>query len=136
MAAIWGLSLCLMVHSPVPSFDSIPLEGKWHFNVRAGSGGNRKGSAFGYLTKDNVQDQGRYLVYTLSVYASKRVAKVITVKAGLTYRYYQMYHSFLLNNNTKPFNTSNIYLKMVSFLAFTGFEFMLGHFAINLEAGA
>ncbi len=132
------LGLVIMPYGAQPrvhTFDSIPLEGKWHFNVRAGSGWNRKGSAFGYLTKDNVQDQGRYPVYTLSVYASKRVAKVITVKAGLTYRYYQMYHSFLLNDNTEPFNTLNIYLKSSAFFAFTGFEFMLGHFPINLEAG-
>jgi Lipid A 3-O-deacylase (PagL) len=109
----------------VHTYDSIPLESKWHFNFRLGAGYNRKGSAFGPASSP------AYPVYTASVYASKRVAKVITLKVGATYRYYASYRAFI---DDTAF-TSRLALKSSAFLVFTGFEFMLGHFAINLEAG-
>ena len=116
-------------------FDSAQVEHQWHFNFRAGIGYNRKGSGTGYTTVGTgTVDNGIYPVYTASVFASKRLAKVIWYKFGVIYRYYDVYHSFLTVNAPGTF-TSNLYLKSSAFIAFNGMEFMLGHFAISIEAG-
>lgn len=109
----------------VHTYDTTAVENKWHFNLRLGSGWNRKGSAFGPASSP------RFPVYTASVYAAKRVTKAIFLKVGATYRYLASYRAF----NDDTVFTNHPILNASTFLVFTGFEFMLGHFAINLEAG-
>ena len=106
--------------------DTAKLDKKWHANFRFGSGYHERGSAFGPIGGK------KYPVYTGAIYASKRVAKVIVLKVGAIYRYYPMYLSFI--KDQQVFN-SNLKLNASAFIVFTGFEFMLGHFAISLEAG-
>ena len=108
--------------------DTTRLDTKWHSNFRYGSGYQEKGGAFGPVGGK------KYPVYTGAIYASKRVAKVIMLKVGAMYRYYPMYLSVLQEMPREGF-TSNQKLKSSAFIVFTGFEFLLGHFAISLEAG-
>lgn len=74
----------------------------------------------------------KYPVYTVSIYTSRRLAKIITAKMGLIYRYYPMYYTFL--QNQKVFD-SKLTLRSSAFIVFMGADFLLGHFAISLEAG-
>jgi hypothetical protein len=108
------------------ALDSLPVEKKWHVNFRFGSGYQEKGGPFGPVGGP------KYPVYTGSVYVSKRVGKIFLLKAGLTYRYYPMYLSFVEGDSN--FN-SQLKLKSSAFIVFVGNEFLLGHFAINFEAG-
>jgi hypothetical protein len=106
--------------------DTAKVDKHWHFNVRFGSGWHEKGSAFGPVGGK------KYPVYTAALYTSKLVGKKIYVKLGMIYRYYPLYRSFIEDHNS--FST-NLGLKSSAFILFSGFEFQLGHFAINLEAG-
>jgi hypothetical protein len=107
------------------SMDSIPVESKWHVNFRLGSGWQEKGAgaSIGGI---------RYPVYTGAVYASKRVAKIFLMKAGVIYRYYPMFLSVI--KDYQVYNSLQN-LRSSAFIIFIGNEFLLGHFAINLEAG-
>ena len=53
-------------------------------------------------------------------------------KAGFIYRYYPMYQSFIEDYHVYD---SKITLRSSAFILFIGNEFLLGHFAISLEAG-
>ncbi len=106
--------------------DTVGIDKKWHLNFRFGSGWHEMGNAFGPVGGK------KYPVYTASIYTSRRLAKLITAKMGLIYRYYPMYHTFL--QNQKVFD-SKLTLRSSSFTVFVGADFLLGHFAISLEAG-
>ena len=106
--------------------DSLSIDKKWHLNLRFGSGWQEMGGAFGPIGGK------KYPVYTGAIYTSRRIAKIILWKAGLIYRYYPMYNEFIKTHNV--FN-SQLTLRSSSFTIFTGFDFLLGHFAISLEAG-
>jgi hypothetical protein len=107
------------------SLDTLAVEKKWHANFRFGSGWQEKGSG-------SANGGPKYPVYTGAVYASKRVAKIFLMKAGVIYRYYPMLLSVIEEH--KVFN-SELNLRSSAFILFIGNEFLLGHFAINLEAG-
>jgi hypothetical protein len=106
--------------------DTAALDKNWHVNFRFGEGWQERGSAFGHDTKT------KFPVYCASVYASKRLAKILMAKVGFTYRYYSMYESFLKDFSVTD---SKLTLKSSAFVLFIGTEFMLGHFSISLEAG-
>ena len=107
-------------------YDTMAVENRWHANFRFGSGYQAKGGPFG------PEFGHKYAVYTGAVYASKRVGKVFLLKAGAIYRYYPMYLSIIQGD---PSYTSNLKLNSSAFIIFGGTEFLLGHFAINVEAG-
>jgi len=106
--------------------DSMALDKKWHVNFRLGIGWHERGSG---LRSD---DKKTYPAYTASVYASKRLWKIFMAKVGFTYRYYPLYKSFLQDYQITD---SKLTLKSSAFILFIGNEFLLGHFAISLEAG-
>ncbi len=106
--------------------DTVGVDKKWHLNLRFGSGWQEMGGAFGPVGGK------KYPVYTGAIYTSRRIAKIILWKAGLIYRYYPMYQAFLQEH--KVFD-SKLVLRSSSFTIFTGMDFLLGHFAISLEAG-
>lgn len=108
------------------SLDIVGLDKKWHVNFRFGSGFQRRGNAFGPI------DSKRYPVYAAAIYTSKRLGKVFMVKVGVIYRYYPMYLSFI---NDYHVYYSKQKLRSSAFIIFIGNEFLLGHFAISLEAG-
>jgi len=110
----------------VHTYDTLEVENKWHANFRFGSGYQAKGGPFG------PQFGPKYPVYTGAVYASKRVGKIFLLKAGLIYRYYPMFLSIIQTDSSY---TSHLKLNSSAFIIFGGTEFLLGHFAINLEAG-
>lgn len=106
--------------------DTVGIDKKWHLNVRFGSGWHEMGNAFGPIGGK------KYPVYTGAVYTSRRIAKAITAKAGFIYRYYPLYRTFLEQN--KVFD-SKLALRSSAFIVFVGADFLLGRFAISLEAG-
>ena len=105
--------------------DTLAVEKKWHCNFRFGSGWQERGWG------SSISGQ-RYPVYTGAIYASKRVAKIFLLKAGAMYRYYPMFLSIIKDYNVF---SSQLNLRSSAFIIFIGNEFLLGHFAINLEAG-
>lgn len=106
--------------------DTVGLDKKWHLNVRFGSGWHEMGHAFGPVGGK------KYPVYTGAIYTSRRLAKVITAKIGFMYRYYPLYKTFL--QREKVFD-SKLTLRSSAFVVFVGADFLLGRFAISLEAG-
>lgn len=106
--------------------DSIGIDKKWHLNFRFGSGWHEMGNAFG------PKGGKKYPVYTASIYTTRRLAKAITAKMGFIYRYYPMYHTFLEQHQVFD---SKLTLGSSAFIVFVGADFLLGHFAISLEAG-
>ncbi len=107
-------------------FDSVQIDRKWHLNFRFGAGWHEMGNAFGSKNKT------KYPVYTASIYTTRRLAKLITAKMGLIYRYYPMYKTFIEEH--KVFD-SQLTLRSSAFIVFVGADLLLGHFAISLEAG-
>ncbi|MCX6197628.1 MAG: acyloxyacyl hydrolase [Bacteroidetes bacterium] len=106
--------------------DSIGIDKKWHLNLRFGSGWHEMGNAFGPVGGK------KYPVYTASVYTTRRLAKAITAKMGFIYRYYPMYQTVLEQHKVYD---SKLVLRSSAFIVFLGADFLLGHFAISLEAG-
>ncbi len=106
--------------------DTTGIDKRWHLNVRFGSGWHEMGHAFGPVGGK------KYPVYTGAIYTSRKLAKVITAKMGFMYRYYPLYREFL--QREKVFDTK-LGLRSSAFIVFLGADFLLGHFAISLEAG-
>ena len=106
--------------------DTVGVDKKWHLNFRFGSGWHEMGNAFGPAGSK------KYPVYTGAIYTTRRVAKIMTAKIGFIYRYYPMYHEFLQQH--KVFD-SKLTLRSSAFIVFVGADFLLGRFAISLEAG-
>ena len=96
--------------------------------IRTGYGFHELGGTDGPL---NGPKKG---IYSLALHYGWYLRPFIRLRAGLTYRYYEAYHDYIVDNNLADFidapdkNASNIF-------ASAGLEFLLDHVGLDIEMG-
>ena len=73
-------------------------------------------------------------VYSTAVGGGIIFKKMVKIKAGFTYRFYQHYYSYILENEPENYIDSPI-LSSSNLFIYGGFEFLIGHFSIDGELG-
>lgn len=113
-----------------PSIDEFPTSGRvknaWFF---------RTGIGFHQLGGAGDSDPGAVKgIYSGVVQYAWYLRPYIRLRAGVTYRFYQHFHDFIVDNQLPDYidsprwNASNIYLS-------TGYEILLDHVGMDIEAG-
>ncbi len=114
---------------------SIPVKGKIESSKTSTIFGIEEGVGFHeFGHRDYPVGGDKYLVQSTSVFFGKELKNHHLVKVGLTHRYYESYHDYIVSNNDHEYldqpklNSSAIEL-------FAGSEFYMGHISMDVYLG-
>ena len=118
---------------PPSSNSSIQLDMEQSFSknallIRTGYGFHKLGRTDGSVDASN---KG---VYSLAIHYAWYLRPFIQLRAGLTYRYFQAYHDYIIDNNLSGFIDSPKQYASNLF-ASVGIEFLLDHIGLDVEMG-
>lgn len=104
----------------------IAFDKKWRINVRAGLGVHEFG--------DPIKPVGgpKYPVYNGSVYLSKRFSPIVNFHTGIHFNYYTSFYDYLAFHDLQG---EDRHLRSMTFIAFGGIEFLMGHFSFTTQMG-
>ena len=118
-----------IVHNYYPD-EHLPIDHakQYFFQIRAGAGVQEFGGRNG---PDGSPKKG---VYTTSISGGIIFNQQIKVRCGLAYRFYQHYYEYITQHPDTNFNAYPRNNASNAFI-FLGFEFLVGHFALDVEEG-